>query len=151
MLSATARHAAAAVPRCRARDLPARPHGPIAYAGNAGPAPAFRIRRTRLVRAATHEGRALGGAVLQQLRGKLVPRFSALAGLAAGWWVTSTYTDSHLRSVMNTVGLGRGGTHVVSGTMYKAMNFWLPILAAAICAYMGDRLARRIGQRQDAG
>ena len=80
------------------------------------PAPAFRIRRTRLVRVATHEGRALGGAVLQQLRGKLVPRVSALAGLAAGWWVTSTYTDSHLRSVMNTVGLGRGGTHVVSGT-----------------------------------
>ena len=114
------------------------------------PAPAFRFRRTRLVRVATDEGRALGGAVLQQLRGKLVPRASALAGLAVGWWVTSTYTDSHLRSVMNTVGLGRGGTHVVSGTTYKAMNFWLPILAAAICAYLGDRLARRIGERQEA-
>ena len=108
------------------------------------PAPAFRIHRTRLVRVAKHEGRALGTAVLQQLRGALLPRASALAGLAAGWWVASTYTDSHLRSIMNTVGLGRGGTHVVSGSTYKAMSFWFPILAAAICAYLGDRLARRI-------
>jgi len=115
------------------------------------PAPVLRVRRTRLARVAGQEGRALGTAVLQQLQGKLMPRASALAGLAAGWWVTSTYTDSHLRSVMNTVGLGRGGTHVVSGGTYKAMNFWLPILAAAICAYLGDRLARAIGRRSDTG
>jgi len=115
------------------------------------PAPAFRFRRTRLAHVAGQEGRALGAAVLQQLRGALLPRASALAGLAAGWWVASTYTDSHLRSVMNTVGLGRGGTHVVSGTTYKAMNFWLPILAAAICAYLGERLARKIGEPRTAG
>ncbi len=112
------------------------------------PAPALRFRRLRLARVAKDEGRALSGAVLQQLRGKLVPRASALAGLAAGWWVTSTYTDSHLRSIVNTIGIGKGGTQVVSGTTYKAMNFWVPILAAAVCAYLGDRLARAIRQRQ---
>ncbi len=52
---------------------------------------------------------------------------------------------------MNTVGLGRGGTHVVSGTTLKAMNFWLPILAAAICAYLGDRLARAAKKQQETG
>jgi hypothetical protein len=93
------------------------------------------------------EGREFGIALWQQLRGKLLPRASALAGLAAGWWVASTYTDSHLRSIMNTVGIGKGGTHVVSGSTYKAMSFWLPILAAAICAYLGDRVARAIKHR----
>lgn len=88
------------------------------------------------------EGRELGTAVWQQLHGKLMPKASALAGLAAGWWVASTYTDSHLKSIMSSVGIGKGGTHVVSGTMYKAMSFWLPILAAAVCAYLGARLAR---------
>ena len=88
------------------------------------------------------EGRELGSEVWQQLRGKLVPKASALAGLAAGWWVASTYTDSHLKGIMNSFGIGKGGTHVVSGTMYKAMSFWLPILAAAVCAYLGNRIAR---------
>lgn len=119
-------------------------------AGLEQPAPASRFSSPRLVHVAKQEGRALGGAILQQLQGKLVPRASALAGLAAGWWVASTYTDSHLRSIVNTVGLGKGGTHVVSGMTYKAMNFWLPILAAALCAYLGDRLARMIGERKDA-
>jgi len=105
--------------------------------------------RPRWVSAATHEGRALGTAVWHQLHGKLAPRVSALAGLAAGWWVATTYTDSHLRSIMSSVGIGRGGTHVVSGTTYKAMSFWLPILAAATCAYLGDRLARAIRQRYE--
>ena len=40
---------------------------------------------------------------------------------------------------------------VVSGTTYKAMNFWVPILAAAVCAYLGDRLARAIRQRYESG
>ncbi len=99
----------------------------------------------------THEGRALGAAVGHQLHSRLAPRVSALAGLAAGWWVASTYTDSHLRSIMSSVGISRGGTHVVSSTTYKAMSFWLPILAAATCAYLGDRLARAIRDRYEAG
>jgi hypothetical protein len=30
---------------------------------------------------------------------------------------------------------------VVSGSTYKLMQFWLPLLAAALCAYLGKRLA----------
>ena len=47
-------------------------------------APVLRFRRTRLARVAGEEGRALGTAVLQQLRGALLPRASALAGARGG-------------------------------------------------------------------
>lgn len=90
------------------------------------------------------EAKALGQALVKQLRGQLLPRASALAGLAAGWWVAHTYTDSRPRAVLRSIGIGKGGTRVVSGDTYQAMSFWLPILAAAICAYLGDRIARRV-------
>jgi len=92
------------------------------------------------------EGKALGRALMKQLRGQLLPRVSGLAGLAAGWWVARTYTDSRPRALLRSIGIGKGGTHVVSGDTYQAMSFLLPILAAAICAYLGDRIARRVRQ-----
>jgi hypothetical protein len=36
---------------------------------------------------------------------------------------------------------------VVSGSTYKAMNFWLPLLAAAVCAYACERLVGYYRQR----
>jgi hypothetical protein len=39
---------------------------------------------------------------------------------------------------------------VVSSDTYRAMNFWLPLVAAALCAYCGDRIAtawRERGER----
>jgi len=90
---------------------------------------------------------AFARALLTQLRGQMVPRASALAGLADGWWVTRTYTTSRPRSLLRSLGIGSGGTHVVSGQTYGSMRFWLPLLAAAVCAYLGDRTARWIQQR----
>jgi len=87
------------------------------------------------------EATRLGRAILGQLRSALFPRLPALAGMLVGWWIANTYTDSHVRSMLRTVGIGSGGTRVVSGSTYKAMNFWLPLLAAAVCAYLGERLA----------
>ena len=97
------------------------------------------------------EGKALGRSLVKQLQGQLLPRASALAGLAAGWWVAHTYTDSRPRSLLRSVGIGHGGTHVVSGDTYRAMSFWLPIAAAAICAYLGDRMARWVRSRYQPG
>lgn len=85
------------------------------------------------------ETKALGRALWMQLRPAVLPRSPALVGLAVGWWVANTYTDSHFRSVMHSLGVGQGGRRVVSGEAYRTMIFWLPILAAAICAYLGDR------------
>ncbi|HWB43503.1 MAG TPA: hypothetical protein VG500_19745 [Gemmatimonadales bacterium] len=80
-------------------------------------------------------------ALLAQLRSHLLPKAPAIAGLTVGWWIANTYTDSHLRSVLRSVGIGSGGTRVVSSSTYEAMTFWLPLLAAALCAYLGERLA----------
>ena len=93
------------------------------------------------------EGKALTKTFARQLHEKLVPRVSALAGLAAGWWVANTYTDSHWRSAFRSLGIGSGGTRVVSSETFQAMSFWLPILSAALCAYLGNRLAFLIRRR----
>jgi len=93
------------------------------------------------------EAHALGSALLKQIQGQLLPRVSALAGLAAGWWVTHTYTTSRPRALLRSLGIGSGGTQVISAETYERMRFWLPILAAAVCAYLGDRVARWIRQR----
>ena len=82
-----------------------------------------------------------GRAVLTQLRSHLLPKAPAIAGLTVGWWIANTYTDSHLRSALRSLGLGSGGgTRVVSSSTYEAMTFWLPLLAAGLCAYLGERV-----------
>jgi hypothetical protein len=101
---------------------------------------------------AVAESAGLGRAILGQLRSTLLPKGPALAGMAVGWWIVNTYTDSPLRSALRSIGLGHGGTHVVSGSTLKAMNFWLPLFAAAGCAYLGERVAgyyRGRGQGRD--
>jgi hypothetical protein len=86
------------------------------------------------------EAAVFGRAVVAQLRSHLLPKVPAIAGLTVGWWIANTYTDSHLRSVARSLGIGSGGTRVVSSSTYEAMSFWLPLLAAAMCAYLGERL-----------
>lgn len=98
---------------------------------------------------AGREARGLARAVWHQLRGFLMPKAPALAGMAVGWWIANTYTDSRMRSILRTVGIGSGGTHVVSGSTYRAMSFWLPLLAAALCAYVGERLWERVVGREE--
>jgi hypothetical protein len=109
-----------------------RDHRLAPFGGSALPAWTARAGR---------ETASFGRAVLGQLRSHFLPRAPAVFGLAVGWWIANTYTDSHLRSVLRSVGIGRGGTRVVSSSTYEAMSFWLPLLAAALCAYLGDRLS----------
>jgi hypothetical protein len=119
-----------------------------ALADRASPVPPARaVVAPRWVTPLRREGAALGRAFWAHLKPRVFPRASALAGFAAGWWVTSTYTDSHWRAALHSVGIGHGARHVVSGTSYRAMAFWLPILAAALCAYLGDRAATLLRRR----
>jgi hypothetical protein len=97
------------------------------------------------------EAAGIGRAIVAQLRSHLLPKAPALAGMVVGWWIANTYTDSHVRSVLRSVGIGSGGTRVVSGSTYKAMSFWMPLLAAALCAYLGERIAGYYGRRASAG
>jgi hypothetical protein len=96
------------------------------------------------VERARGEGKHFGVALWTQLRSQLIPKAPALAGMAVGWWIASTYTDSHAKSILRSVGIGHGGTHVVSASMYKTMQFGLPLLAAAVCAYVAGRIAAAI-------
>ena len=98
---------------------------------------------------AARETMGFGRAVLTQLRSHLLPKAPAIAGLCVGWWVANTYTDSHLRSTLRSLGIGSGGTRVVSSSTYDAMTFWLPLLAAALCAYMGERLGAYYRRRDE--
>jgi hypothetical protein len=97
------------------------------------------------------ETMGFGRAVRSQLRAHLLPRAPALAGLTVGWWIANTYTDSHLRSAFRSIGIGSGGTRVVSSGTYEAMSFWLPLLAAALCAYAGERFRGFYGVEPDRG
>ncbi len=94
-----------------------------------------------------HETTEFGRAVWQQLRPQLLPRLPVLVGLAVGWWIANTFTDSPWRAALRSIGIGTGGTRVVSPETYRALGFWLPILAAAICAYLGGRLAALVRRR----
>jgi hypothetical protein len=115
----------------RERLLAERERRLAPFAGTAHPA---------WTRQAATETVGLTRAVLNQVRSTLLPKTPALAGMVVGWWIASTYTDSHVRSVLRSIGFGSGGTHVVSGSTFKAMSFWLPLLAAAVCAYLGERI-----------
>jgi hypothetical protein len=98
--------------------------------------------------AVVEEAGRFGRAFWNQLRPALLPKAPALAGLAVGWWIANTYTDSRWKSLARSIGIGSGGTTVVSGETYRAMRFWLPLLAAAVCAYLGDRIAAGVrGER----
>jgi hypothetical protein len=94
------------------------------------------------------EAAGLGRAIGRQLRSHFLPKAPAVVGLAVGWWIANTYTDSHLRSALRSVGIGSGGTRVVNSSTLEAMNFWLPLLAAAVCAYLGERVGAFYRERE---
>jgi hypothetical protein len=90
------------------------------------------------------EARRLGEDLLAGLRAWLTPRAPALTAMALGWWITSRYTESHIRTIMKSLGLSlsRRGTHWVSvSTDTLLIEYGLPLLAAALCAFLGSRLA----------
>ena len=95
-------------------------------------------------RVLVEEANRFGRVLWNQLRPAILPKAPALAGLAVGWWIANTYTDSRWKSLARSIGIGSGGTTVVSGDTYRAMRFWLPLLAAAVCAYAGERIAEGI-------
>ena len=109
---------------------------------------------TLVPRAAHHvarEARELAKAALKEVRAHVVPRVPALAALGAGWWVANTFTDSQLSATLHSLGIGSGPRHAVDSETYEKLSFWLPIGAAAICSYAGNRVAVLIQSRYSPG
>jgi len=90
---------------------------------------------------------AFGKPLARELRGQLLPRLPALAGLVVGWWVASTFTDSQLSATLHSFGIGSGPRRAVSSGTLRTLGFWLPILAAALCSYAGSRLGALVRTR----
>ena len=83
----------------------------------------------------------------REARGQLVPRIPALTGLAVGWWIAQTFTDSQFAATLHSWGLGQGPRLAVRSETLQAMKFWLPMLAAALSSYAGSRLAALVRSR----
>jgi hypothetical protein len=88
-----------------------------------------------------------GGYLLREARGQILPRAPALVGLAVGWWIAQTFTDSELSATLHGWGIGSGPRHAVRGETLRAMRFWLPLLAAALSSYLGSRLGALVKTR----
>ena len=96
---------------------------------------------------AVREAQHLGKFVVKEANARLVPRLPALVGLGVGWWIAQTFTDSSFSATLHEWGIGSGPTHAVSSGTLKAMNFWLPLFAAAVVSYAGSRLAAAVKRR----
>ena len=97
------------------------------------------------------EARHLTRSVAKEVRGALVPRLPAVAGMGVGWWIANTFTDSSFSATLHSLGLGDGPRYAVTTEQYQLMHFWLPIAAAATCSYLGNRLGSMIRARYQPG
>ena len=88
-----------------------------------------------------------GAAFVRVLREQIVPRLPALAAMGAGFWLVRTFTESDSFATLHSWGAGRGPRWAVNTETFDALRFWVPIGAAAICAYLGNRITTRIRAR----
>ncbi len=88
---------------------------------------------------------------VREVKNRILPRLPALAGLAVGWWIAQTFTDSRAHGLLQMLGLGRSGKRYVAADTLKAMNFWLPLLTSLVCAYLASRVGALIRHRYGVG
>jgi hypothetical protein len=124
--------------RAEAQALEARRAALLAPYGGS-PVPRFVLRVGREL---SHLARAA--------LGQIVPRLPAIAGMVAGWWVVSTFTDSRLGAALHSWGIGSGPQHYLDADTFESLRFWLPASAAAICSYGGSRLRALVRARYGA-
>lgn len=80
-----------------------------------------------------------------ELSRKIVLRLPALAAMAAVWWVTEHFSSLRFESRLNHfTGEGRTG---VSAAALEQLQFWLPLVIAALVAYVLAKLTKRLRRR----
>ncbi len=77
-----------------------------------------------------------------------IPGVSAIVALIVGGWVASTFTTSPLKATLAQWGLINGGKHLVSSQMYQFLSVTLPILMAAVTAYLVQKILKGVREQQ---
>ncbi len=83
--------------------------------------------------------------VREELSKKVVLRLPAFAAMGAAWWVTHRFTSGRFEGRLNRY-FGVGRTEL-SPEAIDWMSFWLPVLAAALVAYLLSTLTKRVRRR----
>jgi hypothetical protein len=97
------------------------------------------------MRGVLNELRDFGGYLKEELTRKIYLRLPALAAMAAAWWTTAHFTTSRFESSLNRfTGEGRTG---VSEAALEQLQFWFPLVVAALVAYVLSTLTKRLGRR----
>ncbi len=93
------------------------------------------------------EGHRLIEDTWAQIHSWVVPRWPALSAMVVGWLIAHSYAGSHTEAILATVGLSvrRRGAHLVSVPVDTALvHYGLPLVVAALCAYVAHRLVGRV-------
>ena len=101
------------------------------------------LDRTKIV----NEVKQLSHALVMQVFNQ-IPGVSGVAALMIGGWVASTFTTSPWKAMLARWGLVKGGTHLVSGQMYQFLSVVLPIIVAALTAYLVQKSLKTVRERQ---
>jgi hypothetical protein len=97
------------------------------------------------MRASLEELGTFGGFLREELTKKIYLRLPALAAMAAAWWITAHFTSSRFESNLNRfTGEGRTG---LSEAALEQLQFWLPLVVAALVAYVVASLSKRVRRR----
>jgi hypothetical protein len=98
------------------------------------------------------EGRRLADESWSRLHGWVAPRGPALAAMAVSGLIARGYAVTHTRGILASLGLSatRRGSHWVSLPVDTALvQQVLPLLVAALCAYVAHRLMLRVREAVD--
>ena len=90
------------------------------------------------------------------IRDWVVPRAPALVAMAIAWLLARGYAESHTATLLSALGLSatKRGHHLYSLTVDSMLvRYGFPLLVAAICAVIAQRIAARVrhGRRCGAG
>lgn len=92
--------------------------------------------------ALAREGKTLLDFVRAELTKKLFLRVPALAAMVVAWWLSQRYTSSWLTSGLDRLS-GRDRSFVSQATLER-LQFWLPLLCAAIVAYLMTYVSKKV-------
>jgi len=93
------------------------------------------------------EGRLLLEETWTRVHSWVRPRSPALTAMVLGWFIARSYAVSHTGAIMSSLGfsLSRRGPHLVSVTTDTLLvQYGLPLLVAALAAYVAHRLVGRV-------